>query len=314
MYWLAGDGTVYVPAREKTRSLLEEVARQTGLNVEAATETPRGEAFRLRPLRVGVLDVYGGSMPSGWLQWLLARFEFPVKVVYPPDIDAGSLAASFDVIVLENGLVPEPGRPARQASLDPASIPAEYRNRIGQVTEARTIPQLRQFVLDGGTIVAVGSSTAIAAHLELPVENALVDADGKRPLPPEKFYIPGSILRARTDPAHPIAYGLRETFDIFYNNNPLFRLPRTGGIRPVAWIGEEDAPRSGWAWGLDHAKGGVAVADAEVGKGRVILIGPLVVFRAHPHGTFKLMFNSLHYGAAERVRLGESTSPGSGTW
>ena len=79
VYWLAGDGTVYVPAREKTRSLLEEVARQTGLNVEAATETPRGEAFRLRPLRVGVLDVYGGSMPSGWLQWLLARFEFPVK-------------------------------------------------------------------------------------------------------------------------------------------------------------------------------------------------------------------------------------------
>jgi len=32
------------------------------------------------------------------------------------------------------------------AQIDPASIPAEYRARLGRITEEKTIPQLRQFV------------------------------------------------------------------------------------------------------------------------------------------------------------------------
>jgi hypothetical protein len=45
------------------------------------------------------------------------------------------------------------------------------------------------------------------------------------------------------------------------------------------------------------------VADVSVGPGKLILIGPLVAFRAHPHGTFKLLFNSVYYAKAESARL-----------
>lgn len=58
-----------------------------------------------------------------------------------------------------------------------------------------TIPQLRAFLQDGGTIITIGSSAAnLEKHLDLPLEDHLVDAAG-RPLPDEQYYIPGSLRR-----------------------------------------------------------------------------------------------------------------------
>lgn len=48
------------------------------------------------------------------------------------------------------------------------------------------------------------------------------------------------------------------------------------------------------------AEGGTILA---IGKGRLIVYGPQVAFRAHPHGTFKLLFNGIHCGASEAVTL-----------
>ena len=300
-------GTIYVPATKSTAALVDKLAREIGLTIEGITVRPSGDALRLKPVRVGVVDVYGGSMPSGWTQWLLARFGFPYDVIYPPALDAGGLAARFDVLVVENGLVPEKGRPeGRQPRLEAGAAPPEYRDRIGAITEARTIPQLRRFVEEGGTIIAVGSSTSLAAHFGLTLANALVEPNQTRALPPEKFYIPGSILRAHADTAHPLAYGLPDTLDVFYSNNPLFRVPAGGAVRPVAWFGPDTVVRSGWAWGLDYVKGATAVAEADLGKGKLLLFGPPVAFRAHPHATFKFLFNGLHYGKAEAVALGKT--------
>nr|MBA3891321.1 hypothetical protein [Gemmatimonadaceae bacterium] len=51
--------------------------------------------------------------------------------------------------------------------------------------------------------------------------------------------------------------------------------------------------RSGWAWGQHYLEGGIAAAEARIGQGRLLLYGPEVLFRAQPHGTFKLVFNAL---------------------
>ena len=85
----------------------------------------------------------------------------------------------------------------------PASIPAEFRDRLGDVTISRTVPELRKFVEAGGTLLAIGSSTSIGYHFGLPIRNALVERStatgAETPLPAEKFYVPGSILEARVD-------------------------------------------------------------------------------------------------------------------
>jgi len=317
VYWLntpvqAGNasypaGTIYIPAKPSTAAALGKLAVEQGLDFVAVSSAPAGDGLRLKPLRIGVVDVYGGSMPSGWVQWLLTQYSFPFEVVYPPTLDAGDLNGTFDVLVFEDGIVGEPGRgEGRQPRVDPASVPAEYRARLGAITETQTIPQLRRFLDAGGTVLAIGTSTSLASTLGLPAANALVEEGSTKPLPPEKFYAPGCILQVRVDTSQPLAYGLPEKLDIFYANNPLFRLQPGSGVRRVAWVDADNPVRSGWTWGVPHLRQAVAVAEAEVGKGKLLLFGPLVAFRAHPHGTFKFLFNGLYWGSAQAVRIPSS--------
>ncbi len=297
-------GTIYIPAKASTIGVINRVVSELGLNFVGVTAVPAVDALKLKPVRVGVVDVYGGSMPSGWVQWLMTQYGFQFEVVYPPALDAGNLDARFDALIFEDGILPNAGRGgSRPAQLDPATIPAEYRERIGAISDQRTLPQLRRFLDAGGTIIAIGSSTSLAPRLGLPVASALVEEGTTRPLPPEKFYAPGCILQVHVDASQPLAYGLPETLDVFYSNNPLFRLQPASGVRPVAWFDAESPVRSGWAWGARYLKQAVAVAQADVGKGKLLLFGPLVAFRAHPHATFKFLFNGIYLGSARPVTL-----------
>jgi hypothetical protein len=313
-----GPGAIFIAAKPTTLAKLQKLAGDVGLNFDAIASKPSGEAYRLRAMRIELWDRYGGSMPSGWVRWLLEQYEFPFTVVYPPTLDAGNLASKFDVLIFVDG-----GIPARDgrggggggggggfgAMPDPQSIPAEFRERLGTVTVARTVPKLREFMEAGGTILTIGGSTSLAYNSGLPIANALMERqqDGsERPLPREKFYIPGSVLQVRVDNTNPLAYGISEKLDVFYDNSPVFRLKpdaSLGGIKPIAWFNSDKPLRSGWAWGQKYLQDGVAVAEATVGKGKLFLFGPEITFRGQPHGTFKFLFNGIYYGGAESVTL-----------
>jgi hypothetical protein len=138
------------------------------------------------------------------------------------------------------------------------------------------------------------------------VRNALVEiVNGvERPLPREKYYVPGSILEARLDNRQPLAYGMEPKAMVFYDESPAFHLdPSAGakGVKPIAWYDSAAPLRSGWAWGQQYLDQAVSIAEAPVGKGHVVLFGNEVLWRGQPHGTFKMFFNSLYYGSAEPV-------------
>jgi Zinc carboxypeptidase len=307
-------GTIYVPAKPGAAAILERTAKDKGLKITGLPAAPEVEAFTLKPVRIGLWDSYGGSMASGWIRWLFEQFEFPYELVFAPALDAGNLEARFDVLVFVGGSIP---RVSTQATAGgggfrdfqpqpPANIPDEYKDRIGRITAEKTIPILRQFVEAGGTILALDSATAIADHFGLPLTNALVEkaADGTdAPLRPEKFYIPGSVLRACVDTTHPLAHGMDTTTDVFFDNTPAWNLlpdAELKGVRPVAWFDDGKLLRSGWAWGESYLHRSVQVAEAAVGKGKVFLYGPEIAFRGQPHGTFKLLFNGIYYGPASK--------------
>ena len=106
--WLAtgpmGTGTFYVASKPTTRAVLQKAATDLGVSFEATATPPAGAATsqRLRKLRIGLFDTYGGGMPSGWTRLLLENFEFPFEVVYPPMLDAGNLRAKYDVLVFND--------------------------------------------------------------------------------------------------------------------------------------------------------------------------------------------------------------------
>jgi len=257
---------------------------------------------RISPARIAVWDTYGGSIPSGWLRFIMERYDFPFDVVYAPAIDSGRLRDKYDVIVFVTGAIQPPGEGPRFGGRmpDPERIPAGWRSHLGRITAEKSIPQLKKFLEDGGRVVTIGSSTSLAYYLGLPVRNALVEMTGgqERRLSNEKFYIPGSVLRVSLDSAAPAAWGMGSEADVYFDQSPVFHInpeaAANGSVRPIAWFATDKPMRSGWAWGQAYLRNGVAAFGASVGHGRLYAFGPEITFRAQTHGTFKLLFNQLY--------------------
>jgi hypothetical protein len=105
---------------------------------------------------------------------------------------------------------------------------------------------------------------------------------------------------------NPLAYGMPDQVDVFFDNSPVFRLlPENSAKRatPVGWFSTPKPLVSGWAWGQQYLDGGTAVAETSIGEGKLFLFGPEITFRAQPHATFKLLFNALDYATAEPAEL-----------
>ncbi len=323
-----GTGTFWVPASAKAQPILADGARTLGVPVYAVAQKPAGEAVKLKPIRIGLLDLYGGSMPSGWLRWMLEQYEFPFETVFPAVLDAGNLKANFDVIVLPSDTYGDNGRlAASTAAIErwlqanagtalsgtgaiqynpPAEmVPEEVRSMLGTLTNRRTVPPLKSFVEEGGTIIALGSSARIGEALGLPVKNHLVEVvDGKeKPIGRNKYYVPGSVLRANFDNQNPLGYGMASEGFVFFDNNPVFDVPTTGSVKvnPVVSFTSKTPLFSGWAWGQQYLDGGKIAAEASVGAGKIVLLAFEPTFRGTPHATFKIFFNGLYYGSAREA-------------
>jgi hypothetical protein len=305
VYWLTQEysaagkswpaGTHYVRAGPGTLSRLEQLAREVGLSFQAVPRPPERQALQLKPVRIALWDQYGGSAPSGWTRLVLEQFEFPYTVVYPQKLDAGNLGDSFDVIILVDDTTFSMGDGRAIRIADP-----QYADRGGGLTIGTTIPRLKRFMEAGGTILAIGGSTAVGAFSGVPVADAVAS------LPNTRFYVPGSVVQARVDRDNPIAYGVPSKTDFFFHRSPAFKLDdeaRKNGVRSVAWFDTDKPLRSGWALGQAYLKDTVAVVEAPVGKGKLVLYGPEILFRAQSHATFKLLFNAIFSGHAQPVEL-----------
>jgi hypothetical protein len=295
------DGTFFVRNRDGLDSALRTYAQELGINFTAANRQP-AIAQRLRPVRIALWDTYGGSMPSGWIRFLLERFAFPFEVVYPQQLNAGNLRAKYDVIILPDGSVPDPrATQSSQSGPRPETIPEEFRTRLGRISADTTAPQLRAFLEQGGTVISIGSGNHIARMLDLGVQDALVVTENGREqrLRREQFFVPGSVLEAHVNTTHPLALGIPARVDVMFDESPAFKLPANNPqMRTVAWY-DKDPLRSGWAWGQHYLENALAAAEVDVGKGSLFMFGPEITFRAQPHGTFKFLFNGIYYGPAK---------------
>ncbi|WP_126973288.1 M14 family metallopeptidase [Gynurincola endophyticus] len=292
-------GNFFVPAAGK--AILEKASKDFGVTAKA-TSSKFTQTAKVQPSKIALWDVYGGSMPSGWVRWLLEQFQYDFDVVFAPTIDAGNLKSKYDVIVFVGGAIGLNLPDSKQSYQLPANdnITAAEKVNYGRLNKDKSIPAIRQFMQDGGTVVTIGSSTALAYHLELPVKNALVEIqNGKEVrLTNEKYYIPGSILEVDFDAAHPAVWGMKSKADVYFDNSAVFHVaPKSladGSIQPLAWFSTATPLRSGWAWGQNYLQDGVTAFAANIGKGKLLAYGPEITFRAQPHGTFKLLFNQLY--------------------
>jgi hypothetical protein len=177
-------------------------------------------------------------------------------------------------------------------------IADKYARRTGALT-AEGVAALKQFVADGGTIVAIGSSASAAIQVfGLPLAPHVTAAR-------TDYYIPGSVLTVAVDPKNPVAHGYADTADVFFDSSPVWKLSGAStDLRTVAWFPNDHPVRSGWAWGQKFLDKGIEMAEASVGKGRVFLFGNELLFRSQPHGNYKFFFNALYLSVAPDMKAG----------
>src|SRR5438128_12222906 len=123
-------------------------------------------------------------MDAGWARWILEQFEYPFERVFAPQLDAGNLNAKYSTLIFVDGSLPASasgsgggGRGAGRGGggAAPQNIPAEYQSQLGRVTAEATYPRLKEFMENGGTIVAIGQAGLnFAEWLKLPIGSHLV--------------------------------------------------------------------------------------------------------------------------------------------
>lgn len=284
----------YVAGKQK--NLLQELSQDLGLTIQATDKKPT-QLKPIKPLKIGLFDYYGGSMPSGWVRWILEQYGFAYEQFYPKNIDNNDIE-KYDILLFVGQ-----GIPSRNASAamfrqpDADLVPEKYKHLLGQVSTEKSIPILKKYVENGGQILTIGSSSELVYHFELPITDPLmkVDDQGKQTrLSSSEYYIPTSILQASLDLSRTENAGMNEQVNIVFNNSPVFKLDNKVDLYALGSITTDKPLLSGWAHGQHYLKGTSIGVAAKVGKGKLIAFGPEITNRAQSHATFKLLFNQLY--------------------
>jgi hypothetical protein len=266
---------------------LEAAVSGLALAVQPLAVAPAREATRIRSPRLGLYRSWRhNATDEGWTRFVLEGYEFPVQTLRDNEIRQGRLRARFDAIIL-------PSQPV--IDIVDGNRESEYPPDVAGGLGLQGFDHLRSFVEEGGVLIALGQACEAAiAYLYLPVSNVLAG------LKPEEFYSPGSLLRVLVEPNHPLGYGFRRQETVMFVHGPAFEA--RGGSIAVRYP-LSDPVLSGWLLGAARLADRGAIVETTVGRGRVILIGPRVQFRAQTRGAYRFLFNAIFGAAAERVSL-----------
>lgn len=287
-------GTMIIPAEKGIDTELNNIAKDLHLPIFALTQKLPPGLKKITPVRLGLYKPWRASMDEGWTRWLLEQFEFDLTSVHNDMIKSGDIIKKFDVLVIpdidkETIIDPKPGSSKEAKFYRP--LPEQYEGGIGK----EGVKILKEFVQNGGTLITLDNSCMLPIdEFPLPVTNTTENVSRS------EFNAPGVMLKVHVDPTHPIGWGMPETAAAFVSRSPAFVTSQPFGAverTVVARYPEEPLLLSGWIKGENRLHRKAAIVDVKFGKGKVILLGFRVQHRAQPHGTFKLLFNAIHYGA-----------------
>lgn len=256
-------------------------------------EPPRGASVDRAPLverrarglshapdvLVGLYQPWVPAMDEGWTRWVFDQYAVPYVTLHLQDIRKGDLIRSHTAIVL-------PSVPADTLARGwPAgSLPARFTGGL----EGAGVEELRTFVEEGGTLVALDESSAfVIDELGLPVHDPTDDVD------PSEFFSRGSIVRLDVDSALAAEIGMDPTTAAWIQRGHAFVPDSASGTKVLARYGDRDLLLSGLLRGPEHLEGLPAVVEVPLGRGRVVLFGFRPQYRGQSLATYPLLFEVL---------------------
>jgi hypothetical protein len=276
----AGTFFIHTRGNAEDHAKLTALVRESGLTAYAVpgpvTSVP------LHAPKVGLLKPNSSTMPEGWTRLQLDRAGFPYVSLSPGDIEKGGIA-DYDVVIIPslstNGLIGG-GRGSR--------MPPEYNAGIGTAG----IENLKKFAEAGGTLVLMGQASTLPVVQKWNI--GVASGEGQRPT------CRGSILRVQVDPGTLSGYGYDKEEACWFldSGTPYFTTTPDSQAKVVAsYPSEGELLLSGYIDGGDVLRGKAAIVESPMGKGRVILLAPDVLYRAQSTGTYMFFWNALISGA-----------------
>jgi hypothetical protein len=276
------------PAQRKLSLIRNEneVRSDLGLTLWTSDKSPI-----VNPVKPGIrVAIYqnsrAGNMDEGWTRFVFDTFNVPFETLRDGALNEDNPRARFDAIVLPSDRTREPAEPGVEES-DRGISDVGLRN-------------LARFVEDGGTLICFdGSCGPLIKKWKLPLRNVL---EGLRSA---DFYCPGSVLRVDLDTANPIARTMMKETDVYFTNSSAFELTNTPRpvfdgpqtpwpVRVIARYAKDDVLQSGWLLGEEKIKDRIALAETQMGKGRIILFGFRPQHRGQTWGTLPLIWNAIN--------------------
>jgi len=284
------------PAREPYDVTAHNLPLLLGVEAEAVRGMPAGEMVRMdRPpvlspprapgvsgeagLLVGLYQPWVPVADEGWTRWLFDRHEIPYATVHDQQVRQGGLAHRFTSIVL-----PSIAETVLDEGWATGSMPVQYTGGLGAVGAQ----ELRTFVEEGGTLVALGASSGwVIERLGLPVTDRLRGQAG------DVFLAPGAQVQLHVDTTTTVGRSMPPQPAAWIEGGGAFDLPAGSAAVSIATYGARPRVLSGWVHGVSVLSSASAIVEVPIGRGRVVLFGIRPQYRGQSLATFPLLFNSL---------------------
>lgn len=292
LFWVDG---------KNVKSTLDKLAGTKGLNFIGLDKKPKVKIQTLEKVKLGIYKSWVANMDEGWSRWVFEQHAFDLDTLHDKDILNRDLS-TYDAIV-----IPDQSTSRILNGHSQGRMPEEYVGGLG----IEGVAKLSDYVKGGGSLITFDEASDFAIEqFGLPVRNVTSR------LSSNQFFIPGSLIRATVDKAHPMTFGVQPEVAASYSQSRAFEIAKPsyrgeGGeekierapapeVDIIVKFAEKDLLMSGWAMGEErYLKNKAAMLEVKHGQGNIVLFSFRPQFRGQPRGTYKLIFNAIFQGAAE---------------
>jgi hypothetical protein len=254
-----------------------EVREDLALRLKSGNDSAIVNPLR-QPARVGIYKSWTSNMDEGWTRFIFDNFNVPYNSLHNAALQESDLSANYDAIILPS---------QRDREIIDGNLAGTYPEEFTGGISTAGVANLKRFVEQGGTLICFDAACQLPIkQFDLPLRNTL---EG---VPSSEFYCPGSVVSLDVDTTQALSRGLSRKVDAYFINSSAFESmhPR---VRIIARYAKDSLLRSGWLLGEDKLKGQIALAEAPMGKGRIVLFGFRPQHRGQTWGTLPFIWNSL---------------------
>jgi hypothetical protein len=264
-----------------SRATLTDLSNKYGASATSVDKPPTRKT-EIHRARIGLYRPWQASIDEGWTRWILEQYDFKPISLYNADMRSGGLKDRVDVIIL-----PDMRERSLVSGFSVGIVPGEYAGGLND----EGLASLREFVRQGGTLVAFNqSAAALIPLMSLPVKNVL---EG---LKSDKFFCSGALLRVDLESRdRPATFGLPGEVSVMFEQGPAFETqPGFKGAVLARYPKDSSPLESGLLLHPEAIEGKIAALEVPYGQGRIFLYGFKPQWRGQSHGTYKFFFNVLY--------------------